>query len=101
MTVIIGYMAIPTLHLYTLYVYKRNGRSALKGGGGGYLKAMALHTFINGSILWLWFRDVHWSIMPLLQVHFVAALLVALVIWWRIHRLSEEEERKGGGEMRV
>ncbi|MCL0058620.1 hypothetical protein M1O47_02945 [Dehalococcoidia bacterium] len=101
LTVIIGYMAIPTLHLYTLYVYKRNGRSALKGWGLGYLKAMALHTLLNSVILLFWFRDAHWSIMPLLQVHFVAALLVALVIWWRIYRLAEEEERKGGGEMRV
>ncbi|MCL0078098.1 hypothetical protein M1O56_00275 [Dehalococcoidia bacterium] len=94
LTVIIAYMAIPILHLHTIYAYKRNGRSALKGWALGYLKAMALHTFINSSILWLWFRDVHWSIMPLFQVHFVVAILVAFVCWHRIYRRAEEEERQ-------
>jgi hypothetical protein len=76
--VIIGYMAIPTLHLHTMYVYKKSGRSALKGWGSGYLKAMALHTFINSSIAWLWFKDIHWSILLIFQVHFVVAILLVI-----------------------
>ena len=92
---IIGYMDIPTLHLYTIYVYRRNGRSVLKGWGLGYLLAMALHTLGNSSVLWLWFREVHWSILPLFQVHIMAAMLVAFFCWHRIYRLAEGEERKG------
>ena len=95
LAVIIAYMAIPTLHLYTIYVYKRSGRSVLKGWAFGYLKAMALHTFINSLIAWLWFKDVHWSILPIAQVHFVVAILVAFICWYRIYGLAEEEERKG------
>jgi len=96
LTMIIGYMAIPTLHLYTIYVYKKRGRSAFKGWGLGYLKAMALHTFLNSLIAWIWFRDLHWSILPIAQVYFGVALVVALACWYRIYRLAEEEERKGG-----
>jgi len=93
---IIAYMAIPTLHLYTIYVYKRSGRSVLEGWAFGYLKAMALHTFGNSSIAWLWFEDVHRSILPIAQVHFAVAIVVVFICWWRIYDLAEEEERKEG-----
>ncbi|MBT9160144.1 MAG: hypothetical protein AAGB97_07590 [Dehalococcoidia bacterium] len=92
---IILYIAFPTVHLYTMYLYKTTGRSVARGWALGALKAMALHTFANSAIGWLWFRDVHWSIIYIFQLHFMAAVLVSFVCWYRIYSLAEKQESKG------
>ena len=88
---ILGHTILTTILLFNVYLYFINKREKIVGWNIGYLKAIALHTFINISVMWYYMKDSHWYMIYIFIINFLIAFLVLIFCWGHIYNYVKEK----------